>query len=185
MQEIGWIWIALGCFWLLAAMKRKATARAQTPASRLMQAAVVAAAFLLLYSQSARAGILGARFVPDSPDTLLAGMIVTAAGAAIAMWARLTIGSNWSGTVTVKEGHELICSGPYRIVRHPIYSGLLLAVLGTAIAIGELRGLVALALGFAGFWWKSRTEEAFMIQEFGDQYARYRREVKALIPFVL
>lgn len=178
------IWIALGCVWILSAAGSKPTARRQSTGSRVGQVAILFLGSLLLTPPGSRFRILTVRFVPEAHATILAGVVVTAFGAAVAMWARLTLGANWSGTVTVKQDHELIRGGPYRFVRHPIYSGLLLAVLGTAIAVGEIRGLIALAAAFLGFWWKSRTEEGFMMELFGDRYAQYRREVKALIPFV-
>ena len=108
-----------------------------------------------------------------------------AAGLGFAVWARRCLGRNWSGIVTVKQGHELIRSGPYALVRHPIYTGLLLAILGTASAIGEWRGLIAFVLITAGFVLKLRIEEDFISETFGEQYARYRAEVPALIPFIV
>ena len=84
----------------------------------------------------------------------------------------------------IKRDHQLIRSGPYSFVRHPIYSGLLLAILGTATYIGEIRGLFALALAIIGLKWKSLTEESFMQEQFGSSYIEYKRHVKALIPFV-
>ena len=107
-----------------------------------------------------------------------------AAGIAFAVWARHYLGRNWSGTVTVKQDHELIRSGPYRLVRHPIYTGLLLAILGTAVAFGEWRGLLAFALLTGSLLLKLRVEERFMGESFPNEYARYRAEVPALIPFV-
>jgi protein-S-isoprenylcysteine O-methyltransferase Ste14 len=87
--------------------------------------------------------------------------------------------------VTIKQNHQLIRQGPYAIVRHPIYSGFLLGMLGTALALGEWRGLAGLALAFIGWGTKSRMEENFMAGQFGSAYIEYQREVKALIPFVL
>jgi protein-S-isoprenylcysteine O-methyltransferase Ste14 len=185
MRLIVAIWIVLGCVWLVAAKGVKTAARRQSIRSRMGQVALLFCAFLTIEWEPLHTGVLGTRLVPDSPAIVLAGIIVTALGATVAVWARLKLGSNWSGTVTVKQDHELIRTGPYRVVRHPIYSGLLLAYLGTAIAIGEIRGLIGLILAFAGFWWKSRTEEAFMMAQFGLRYAQYRREVKALIPFLI
>jgi protein-S-isoprenylcysteine O-methyltransferase Ste14 len=109
---------------------------------------------------------------------------MTFAGVAFAIWARLHIGRNWSGTVTIKADHKLIRTGPYAIVRHPIYSGFLTAVLGTAIAIGEVRGLFAFVAAFIGVKLKAGLEEEFMTEQFGDEYVQYQREVKAFIPFV-
>jgi len=123
--------------------------------------------------------------MPESVWAALAGLALTVIGVAVAIWARLILGTNWSAVVTIKQDHEIIRRGPYSIVRHPIYSGGLLALLGTAIAFGELRGLIGLALIFIAWWMKSRLEESFMEEQFGAAYARYRRDVKGLIPFVL
>ena len=101
------------------------------------------------------------------------------------MWARHCLGRNWSRSVTIKEDHELIVSGPYTLVRHPIYTGLLTGSLGTAIAMTEVRGLVALALIFLALWGKLRMEERWMREEFGASYKAYSGRVAALIPFVL
>ena len=112
------------------------------------------------------------------------GLALTIVGALFAVWARFYLGGNWSLTVTVKEGHTLIRGGPYAVVRHPIYSGLSLAVLGTALTVGEFRGLVAVGLVVFGLLHKSLVEERLMREEFGAEYERYCRDVKALIPFV-
>ena len=98
------------------------------------------------------------------------------------MWARFYIGQNWSSAVTIKIGHELIRTGPYAWVRHPIYSGLLLAMIGTALACRETRGLLAIVLLWLGFWIKSRMEEGFMRKAFGPEYQEYSRSTGALIP---
>jgi protein-S-isoprenylcysteine O-methyltransferase Ste14 len=95
------------------------------------------------------------------------------------------LGTNWSGTVTIKQDHELITGGPYRFVRHPIYSGLLLAFIGTALARGEWRGVLAVALTFVAFWRKLRIEEQWMRQQFGVAYEEYARRVAALAPHIL
>jgi len=101
------------------------------------------------------------------------------------VWARVHLGGNWSGIVTLKEDHELVRRGPYRWVRHPIYSGLLLAIAGSAVVRGEWRGFLALAIAFAALWRKLKLEERWLGETFGEQYAAYRRRVSALIPFVL
>src|SRR5262249_13577852 len=136
------------------------------------------------FSSSTGVGILSARLFPEDSRLAWAGLGLTVAGCAFAVWARALLGSNWSATVTVKQDHQLIRRGPYTIVRHPIYSGFLLGVLGTALALGEVRGLVALAVAFAAWHIKARTEEQFLVEQFGDAYVGYRRDVKQLIPFV-
>jgi len=112
------------------------------------------------------------------------GVVLLAAGLAFAVWARAVLGGNWSGTVTIKEGHELIDRGPYRHIRHPIYSGLLLALLGTWLAGGRVYGLLAFALALSALSGKLRVEERFMAQEFGERYAAYRRSTWALVPWI-
>jgi protein-S-isoprenylcysteine O-methyltransferase Ste14 len=111
-------------------------------------------------------------------------LLLVVLGLAFAVWARIHLGRNWSGAVTVKDDHELIRTGPYGLVRHPIYSGLLLAVLGTAIAFGEWRSLLALGFLTIAFLFKLHREERFMSESFPDDYPRYRAEVPALIPFI-
>jgi protein-S-isoprenylcysteine O-methyltransferase Ste14 len=103
---------------------------------------------------------------------------------AFAIWARFYLGRNWSGTVTVKQDHKLIRTGPYAVVRHPIYAGFGLAILGTAIAIGEVRGLAATVTALIGMALKSRLEEEFMTEQFGAEYVQYKKDVKAMIPFI-
>ena len=179
------IWILLGTYWGVSALWAKPAARRENLGSRVFHMAIMIAAFALLFSKSTHVGILGARLIPDYDWIRWVGLGLTVAGCSFAVWARVRLGSNWSGTVTVKQNHELIQSGPYAIVRHPIYSGFLLGALGTALSVGEARGLIALALAFVGWFAKTRVEEQFMVEQFNGDYVRYRREVKRLIPFVL
>ena len=115
------------------------------------------------------------------PDNV--GVVILGLGFTIC--ARIALGGNWSATVTVKHGHEIVRSGPYRWLRHPIYTGLLLAFVGCAVALGEWRGIVAVAIVWAALWRKLRLEERWLTEEFGARYSDYRRETWALIPFVL
>jgi len=174
------VWIAVGAFWLAGAVFTKRTARSQTTGSRLIHLLLAATGFMLMFR-----GPLGWRFLPDSPAIAFAGLALTIAGVAVAVWARVILGSNWSALVTIKQDHQIIRRGPYAVVRHPIYSGGLLALLGTAIAFGELRGFAGFTLVFIAWWMKSRLEESFLEKQFGVDYAKYKREVKGLIPFVL
>jgi protein-S-isoprenylcysteine O-methyltransferase Ste14 len=177
-------WIVFLLVWLLASFSSKRDARKQTSNSRLVQMLLVIVAYLLLFDRDTAIGPLGWRFVPGIPPWWILGTALVIAGILISFWARFFLGRNWSATVTVKQDHELVRSGPYAIVRHPIYSGLLLAMFGTAINLGEVRGLLAVLLALLAWKWKSLLEETFMQQQFGDSYNIYRRQVKALIPFV-
>ncbi|HTS48461.1 MAG TPA: isoprenylcysteine carboxylmethyltransferase family protein [Bryobacteraceae bacterium] len=178
------LWLFFVAVWMLAALTSKRTVRRQTSTSRIIQAALTVLAFLLVF-QPWRFDVLNVHFVPASRLLTFCGVLLTAAGIGFAIWARFTLGRNWSSAVTLKQDHELIRNGPYRIVRHPIYSGMLLALLGTAIGYGKVACLIGVAIAFLGFWIKWRTEEQFMIEQFGSQYTQYRREVKAVIPGVL
>jgi protein-S-isoprenylcysteine O-methyltransferase Ste14 len=179
------VWVIVGIVWAIGAVVTKRTKRTEATGLRVIHIALVAAAFFLLFSLRARLGPLAWRFVPESKSAAYAGLALTIAGAAFAIWARLFLGGNWSSSVTIKEDHKLVRTGPYALVRHPIYSGFLLAIAGTAIAVGEARGFLAIILAFLAWRLKSKVEEGFMIEEFGAEYEEYQRHVKALIPFVL
>ena len=109
-------------------------------------------------------------------------MALVALGLGYAAQARRHLGANWSATVTLKQGHSLIRSGPYRHVRHPIYTGRLLAFAGSALALAQWRGLLALLLVTGSLWLKLRREERWLLQHFGDDYAEYRKTSWALLP---
>lgn len=182
----GYLWLALGIYWLIAALTAKRAARTQSFSSRLFQVVPEIVAFCLLFARWPWPRWLRWHFVPESAMAIAwLGLALTVGGIGFAVWARLFLGRNWSGRVTIKEEHELIQSGPYAIVRHPIYSGLLLAILGTALVQGNLRSLLALPLATLGWGFKLRLEESFMAQQFGPAYLDYKRRVKALVPFVV
>ena len=110
------------------------------------------------------------------------GALATAAGVAFAIWARRHIGRNWSGQITIRQEHELIRTGPYARIRHPIYTGLLLALLGTAIAIGEYRAIIAFAVIAIGFVVKAKREESLLTKEFGPAFDEHRRQTGFFLP---
>ena len=185
---VPWIegfWTAFALIWVLAAFGTKREVRRQSGSSRLVQVGLSVAAGLLLFDPYLNIGFLRLRLSPDSTLLAYAGIVMTAAGMAFAGWARFVLGGNWSGRVTIKQDHELVERGPYALVRHPIYSGMLLALLGTAICLGEFRAFLAFVLVTVSFSLKYHTEEAFMLQQFGSQCREYRLRTKALIPFVL
>jgi protein-S-isoprenylcysteine O-methyltransferase Ste14 len=170
---------------MVAARDVKATRRHEPRLTRLLHIALIVLAAVLLAFRIEALAWLNGRFVPPTMAAYWLGLFVVAAGLAFAVWARVYLGRNWSATVTIKQDHELVRTGPYAVVRHPIYTGIVLALFGTAIVVGEWRGLLALALITIGFLFKIRTEERFMGEIFGERYARYRAEVPALIPFIV
>jgi protein-S-isoprenylcysteine O-methyltransferase Ste14 len=179
------LFLAWAIYWLLSASKVKATTREESIASRAAHLVPMMVAVLLIVPLRLPLGFLNDRMFPGGPATHWIAAAVVAAGLAFTVWARVHLGKNWSGTVTVKSDHELIRSGPYRFVRHPIYSGALLAVAGASIARGEWRGLLAVLILFVALWRKLQLEERWMGEAFGEAYAKYRSEVSALIPFVI
>lgn len=183
---LAWIWIGVTVIWVAAAFGNKPAVKRETLPSRLWQLLVMVAAFELAANAKLWPGIpiLRARLMPATAAWGWIAIIVTCAGMAFALWARFYLGREWSGTVTLKRNHELKRGGPYAIVRHPIYTGITLAALGTAFGIGAVRAFVAVALLILGWRIKTNVEERFMTERFGEQYSRYRREVKWLIPFV-
>jgi protein-S-isoprenylcysteine O-methyltransferase Ste14 len=180
-------WAAVFAVWLIGAFATKRTIETPRGAYRIVEMIGLFLAVSLLFSGLPifHYGILSKRFLPQIEAAAWAGFAVEAAGLVFSIWARFYLGGNWSANVTLKQGHTLVRSGPYRIVRHPIYAGFLCAILGTAIAIGEWRGLLALPLAAASWHFKAAKEERLMVQQFGEEYERYRREVKSVIPFVL
>ncbi len=125
---------------------------------------------------------LGGRFVPNTPLVHTIGVIIQAAFLSFAIWARRTLGRNWSGNVTVKVDHELVRTGPYRRIRHPIYTAMFGMYAGAAIAVGEVHSLVALGILMLAYARKMRQEEIVMRGEFGSAYDDYRRHSWAVIP---
>jgi len=180
------LWLVVGVVWLLTAFRLKPIVRQSKSSARMWEILLLAYAAVMLFSESPRIAVLDTRYLPALPGLIGLGLALTAAGVSFCVVARLYLGQNWSATATIKQDHELIRGGPYGLVRHPIYTGQLIAALGTAIALGEIRDLLALPLVIVGFWLKSRSEERLLMSNFGDRYAAYRREVRgAIIPYVL
>jgi protein-S-isoprenylcysteine O-methyltransferase Ste14 len=175
-------WIVFAAWWLWRSRGNADVTRRETRLSRLSYVALFAVGAALL---SLGDRISPARLWPFSAPLAAAALALEWGGVAFAIWAREHLGRMWSGTVTIKEEHRLIRTGPYRYVRHPIYTGILFGVLGVALARGSLAGLLALPLFVLGFVRKMVLEERFMMAQFGDEYRAYRRETRALIPFIV
>jgi protein-S-isoprenylcysteine O-methyltransferase Ste14 len=178
-------WLVFLAFWAIAALRTKRTAQTLPLASRLSYALPTLAGAWLIFKGASAPHPLGDRVLPHDTAVAAVGLAIALAGLALALWARVTLGGNWSGQVTFKEGHELIRHGPYAHVRHPIYSAILLMLLGTAISIGTLGALLGLPLIGAGIWLKIGQEEALMGEHFPAEYTAYRSQVKALVPGLL
>ena len=179
------MWLAYILYWRVMAENVKANQRMEPAGPRLLRLALMLCALALLTFPVLPFPWLNQRFRPPGPWGFWVGAVVTAAGLLFSVWGRRYLGTNWSRSVTLKQDHELITSGPYSVVRHPIYTGLLAALLGSAIAVGQWRGLLAVALVFIALWRKLRLEEEWMRAQFGDAYETYSRRVAALVPGVI
>src|SRR5262245_27365565 len=179
------MWLGWAAYWWVSSRNVKPVLDQESLRSRLSHIAPLALAGLLLSIQGLPVPALRERFLPAAEWTFVVGAALTAAGLLFSVWARRSLGANWSGTVMIKEGHDLVTSGPYAFVRHPIYTGLLLAISGSALAIGEWRAALALALASLALWHKLRLEERWMRRQFGEAYQTYCQKVAALIPFLL
>jgi protein-S-isoprenylcysteine O-methyltransferase Ste14 len=160
------LWMVWLLVWTGAAFFVKRIARKEPVASMLVERVPIVAGFVVFVMPQWRPAVLSQRFFGESPALALAALVLVCAGMFFAYWARAHLGRNWSGQVIVRVGHALVTSGPYRWVRHPIYSGMILALIGTALATGAPYGFIGLALITFGFLVRVRLEEALMRQTF-------------------
>lgn len=175
-------WIVFVAYWAVGARKTRRSISQESFASRYGVLVLEILGFVVLFSGVARIGVLGQRVIPWSYAGAAAGVALTWAGIAIAVWARWHLGQYWSARITLKEDHQLIRTGPYAHFRHPIYSGLDLAALGGALAIDEWRCVVAFGLIVLGYWIKAKREESMLAHQFGEVFEEHRRHTGFLIP---
>jgi protein-S-isoprenylcysteine O-methyltransferase Ste14 len=175
-------WVLLMVYWRLSASSVKPAAERQTWSSRLARSPALLGFLLMIV-----AGVhpFGMVMIGQSALSASLGVAVCALGLFVSIWSRKTLGSNWSQDVELKHGHELVERGPYRYVRHPIYTGILLMALGTAIASGLLIEFLAFLCILVGFYIKLKQEETLLLTHFPDEYPAYKARVKAIVPFVL
>lgn len=182
---IGYCWMALAVIWLAGLAFSKRSVHKEPSSGRIAEIGLALLGGLIISGRLSIGSWGDMHFVLHTESTALAGFSLTFAGCLFAVWARITLGTNWSGRPSVKAGHELIVKGPYALARHPIYTGLLLALLGTSLAAGQWRCVPAFFLILIALITKVRYEERLMMQTFPDDYPEYRRRVKALVPGVL
>jgi protein-S-isoprenylcysteine O-methyltransferase Ste14 len=183
-QTATFLWMVLALVWIVSALRTKRTIRTQSSASQLLYTAILAAGVYLIFAQQSAISWLECQLFPVTVTVAVVGLLAVLTGVAFSVWARFMLGGNWSNRVTVKENHTLVHAGPYRIVRHPIYSGILFGMLGSALQRGRIRCFAGVLVCGFSFWLKTQVEEHFMVQSFGEQYLQYRNKVKALAPFI-
>lgn len=182
-KMVGTVWAVGLLYWIVLAFGAKRTkATAPAPQQTMHHALGLGAGILFCFHF--RHTLLAWTLLPRTETTAVIGMAILIVGMSFTFWARAMLGRNWSARVTIKEDHRLIRRGPYALVRHPIYTGLLTSVLGSAIVFGRLHHFLAFGLITVAYWHKSRVEERMLTREFGAEYEQYRREVRALVPYV-
>ena len=177
-------WVVFIVVWFIAAWFAKRTVERS---GSWLRWTVWIVAILLVATRSKWLGLAsGVSLWRATPGLAVVAAVVTAAGLSVALWARAALSRNWSAAVVLKEQHDLIDRGPYAFVRHPIYTGVLLMVLGTVTVSGTRAGVILLATMVAGLIVKARREERLLTTHFPELYPRYRARVRArLIPFLL
>jgi protein-S-isoprenylcysteine O-methyltransferase Ste14 len=176
---IGVGWLAFWAYWFISAMGAKSASRSGQGAYLGTRVVIVVAVLLLL-----RLHVFRDRTLPDAPWLLALGLVLFFGGLGLAVWARLYIGRNWGTPMSRKDNPDLVTTGPYRKIRHPIYAGIITAMIGTALAISLLWLAVAVMLG-GYFIFSATREEHYMTGLFPDAYPAYKQSTKMLIPYVL
>lgn len=170
------VWIAFLLYWQIKAADTKTTQRLESAASRILRALTFLIVIVILSMPRIPLPWLYFQLWPDGFWPFWLGAALTVSGLLFAVWAREHLGSNWSRSVSIKEGHELITTGPYAVVRHSIYTGILTGFLGSVIALSQARGIIAFVLVFLVPWIKLRMEKQWMRSEFGETYATYAHQ---------
>ncbi|MHB8753671.1 MAG: methyltransferase family protein [Candidatus Acidiferrales bacterium] len=178
-------WLVWGAYWIISSRTAKQKAERQSAASRAAYLLFTVLAFVLLMSDTSRVYLLQIRVVPPTFAFALSGALLCILGTSFTLWARRIIADNWSSDVAFKKEHELVEKGPYSIVRHPIYTGMLIMFLGTAIVGGAVAQFVAFVLVCVGFWIKIKQEESLLAAHFPNEYPAYQKRTRRIIPFIL
>ena len=177
-------WAGFWIYWSFATPRRQHTKRKVARTFTALNTALLYLGFVLILLGRSLPGAPGLPVVPQALPIDLTGTVFAILGVAFAIWSRQSLRHNWSGVVVITEGQQFIHSGPYAVVRHPIYAGMLLALLGTTLVSSTLGSLLGFVLALLSLWQKARMEEQFLRVEFGEQYVNYQRNVKFLIPFL-
>jgi protein-S-isoprenylcysteine O-methyltransferase Ste14 len=179
------LWAGFFAYWWTTALRNRTPFKRVPSRFGFLTTMAVPAGVVLVAFGLVAPDLYTVRVLPDLLPLVIAGLLVLILGIAFAIRARVHLGTNWSSRPAIHENHTITRTGPYAIVRHPIYTGILTGMLGTAIATGALLAFVSLLVIFVLFIIKIRMEEQFLLDEFGEEYERYRSEVKALVPYVL
>ncbi|MFZ0213246.1 MAG: isoprenylcysteine carboxylmethyltransferase family protein [Candidatus Acidiferrales bacterium] len=179
---ISYLWLALALYWVVSAARVKRTKETENRGTYALRIIFLVLVFEALFSKWGRIGWFGRRFIAYHSEVMIAAFFIVVTGLGLAAWARHCLGGNWSSAVTLKEGHELIGRGPYRFIRHSIYTGFQVGLLGTALAIGQWRGIVVFVIVVAVQFAKARKEEVWLAREFGAAFEEHRARTGMFLP---
>jgi protein-S-isoprenylcysteine O-methyltransferase Ste14 len=177
----GFLWGVWGIVWFVLAKKVNKTQSSESPFSRALHLVPTVVAFYTIFNWT----FFPARLWTPCVEVAILGNVITAAGVCFAIWARVHLGKYWSGIITLKEGHRLIRTGPYRFARHPIYTGMLSGFVGSILVSDKISSLVVVLILAGAYIRKMRMEEKLLTSQFGEEYLTYKREVKMIIPGIL
>ncbi len=175
------MWFAFMAYWSVAARKRGAAQSAESRESRRVHELLMNGALLMLFIP-----VPGLRehLIERTSTAIAVGLAIQFSSGMLGIWARKHLGRNWAAAITIVDDHQLVRSGPYRMLRHPIYTAMLGMFVGSAIVSGEVHALIGLLLISYAYWRKIRMEEAALLTAFGQQYVEYRAKSWAVLPFL-
>jgi protein-S-isoprenylcysteine O-methyltransferase Ste14 len=179
---VGGPWLVFAAYWAISALKTRRTVQQESFVSRYGVLFLEILGFVLLFSEHAGVGFFGHHFVHQTYALVVAGVALIWIGLSVALWARWHLGQYWSARVTLKEDHKLIRTGPYAYFRNPIYSGIDLAAIGSALVIDHWRCIVGVCLIILGYWIKAKKEESMLLAQFGEAFKEHCRRTGFLIP---
>jgi protein-S-isoprenylcysteine O-methyltransferase Ste14 len=175
-------WAIFLIYWIIGAFKTRPTRHKESSISRITILLVEIAGYMLIFDSALDGGFWGKAVLPRTALLAIAGVAMTWLGIALAIWARYHLAGYWSARIAIKQDHQLIRTGPYRRLRHPIYSGLILATVGSALVIDHWRCVLGVCLVVAGYAIKARKEEAMLGEKFEDAFREHRKHTGFLFP---
>ena len=174
------LWLLMTIYWLITARTNSQT----SCSSELLPLAKLIGSALIVYAPLLIGGVVATKLYHDNLWANVTGSFICALGVCLAIWARNILGKNWSGNVMIQKEHHLIQDGPYHFVRHPIYLGGLLAMLGSSMVVGYFFGFAYCIFCAFGFWMKSKQEENLLAKEFPNEFPQYKEHVRMLLPYL-
>ncbi|HXW56688.1 MAG TPA: isoprenylcysteine carboxylmethyltransferase family protein [Candidatus Cybelea sp.] len=177
-------WAATAIYFVVSALLTNKIKRREPIRRRVLDAILLFGGYFLLFSQLALPGPSNQHFIHTQRGFEIAGVGLSYLGLALTVWSRVRLGRYWSGVVALKQGHRLIQSGPYRVVRHPLYSGIILAAAGLSLCVRTWSSLLGIVFLVACFERRAVEEDALLSREFGAEFESYRERTGRLLPRV-